>query len=119
MNDSTPPLWPAPWIRAALGTAVLATLEDGPLHGYGIAAALQERGFGRPKGGSLYPLLTTLEENGTLSAVWEQGESGPGRRTYHLTETGRERLSSERRDWHLLAEALGPSATASNEKSEQ
>lgn len=119
MNESTSPRWPAPWVRAALGTAVLATLEDGPLHGYGIAAALQERGFGRPKGGSLYPLLTTLEENGTLSAVWEQGESGPGRRTYHLTEAGRERLASERHDWHRLAGALGQATTISNERSEQ
>lgn len=100
------PRWPAAWLRAALGTAVLTVLDDGPLHGYGIAVALQERGFGRPRGGSLYPLLASLESDGALTANWAQAASGPGRKTYGLTGTGRARLHQERTSWRELADEL-------------
>lgn len=101
------PLWPTPWVRATLGTATLAVLSDGPLHGYGIAVTLAERGFGRPKGGSLYPLLATLEADGAVTAIWAPGASGPGRKTYALTDTGRTRLAQERASWRHLVEELG------------
>lgn len=98
--------WPPTWSRAALGTAVLASLEHAPLHGYGIAQAVSERGFGRPKGGSLYPLLTALENDGAVVAQWEEGQSGPGRRNYALTPHGRARLNAEREAWRTLVASL-------------
>lgn len=107
MDDASEPRWPAPWVRAALPTAVLAALGDGALHGYAIAQRLAGRGLGRPRGGSLYPLLSTLEADGAVSAAWDQGESGPGRRTYALTAAGAQRLADERRAWVALAGALG------------
>lgn len=100
------PLWPPAWTRAALGTAVLACLEHEDLHGYGIATRLAARGLGRPKGGSLYPLLSALEQDGALQATWSAGDAGPGRRTYRLTDHGRARLHDERRDWARLTAAL-------------
>lgn len=102
------PLWPASWVRAALSTAVLAALEAEDLHGYAIAERLAQHGFGRPKGGSLYPLLGSLEEQGAVEAAWSHSERGPGRRTYRLTATGQVRLDQERSDWERLAVALGP-----------
>lgn len=107
MADQGSLRWPTPWVRAALGTAVLASLEDGPLHGYAIALRLEERGFGRPRGGSLYPLLNTLESTGAVTAAWSEGDSGPGRRSYALTDEGRRRLARERTDWSALVAALG------------
>lgn len=105
MSDST---WPAPWVRAVLGTAVLAVLEGEPRHGYGIAEALDGRGLGRPRGGSLYPLLQALEDAGAVTATWEPGPTGPGRRTYVLTDSGRHRLTQERDGWQQLTAALSP-----------
>lgn len=108
MDDAaTTPRFPPAWVRAALGTAVLAAVEHGPLHGYAIAAALERRGLGRPRGGSLYPLLATLEQDGALVAAWEHGATGPGRRTYELTDVGRTRLAREREEWRALTAALG------------
>lgn len=105
MNE-TDAAWPQAWVRAALGTAVLAVLQDGPLHGYGIANQLAVRGFGRPKGGSLYPLLNRLESEDALHAYWESQETGPGRRTYALTDAGHARLMQERGQWASLIAAL-------------
>lgn len=111
MSD-TEPHWPAPWVRAVLPTAVLAALEDGGLHGYAIAQRLAARGLGRPRGGSLYPLLSALEADGAVTASWDQGESGPGRRSYALTTVGAERLAQERAAWSALTDALSPSHLA-------
>lgn len=108
MTGASAPRWPAAWVRAALGTGVLASLEHGPLHGYAIAVALERVGLGRPRGGSLYPLLNALEQDGAVVARWQDGEGGPGRRTYTLTPTGVERLRQERIDWAGLTAALAP-----------
>ncbi|WP_376707678.1 PadR family transcriptional regulator [Nocardioides alcanivorans] len=89
-------VFPGPWVRALLPTAVLACVDAGPLHGYAIAQALGELGFGVPKGGSLYPALARLEEDGALEAAWVPGPSGPARREYTLTAQGYERLEGER-----------------------
>ncbi|GAB2709409.1 PadR family transcriptional regulator PadR [Microbacterium marinum] len=88
---------------------MLAVLAEEPRHGYAIALALESRGLGRPRGGSLYPTLAGLEADGAIVAIWESGESGPGRRTYSLTPAGLERLSDERAKWMELTLALGDS----------
>ncbi|MCI1650239.1 PadR family transcriptional regulator [Bifidobacterium tibiigranuli] len=104
--------WPALWIRAAMRTAILQTVEHEPLHGYGIVLALEANGFGRPKGGSLYPILDELTEGGWLTSQWEEASSGPGRKVYALTDAGQSRLRDERKQWSALAAALhaGPGA---------
>lgn len=99
--------WPAAWSRTALPTAILAVLRDSARHGYALATQLQARGFGRPRGGSLYPLLGRLEDEGLIESTWEPGGSGPGRRAYSLTAKGRQRLEWELGRWAALAAALG------------
>ncbi|WP_010524766.1 PadR family transcriptional regulator [Nesterenkonia sp. F] len=107
MVDDPSPDWPAPWVRAALSTAVLAALQEEPQHGYGIAVALERRGFGRPRGGSLYPLLGGLEDEGLIAASWADGAGGPRRRVYRLTDPGHRRLQEDRDRWRALVDALG------------
>ena len=99
--------WPALWVRAAMRTAILACLEAGPLHGYGIALALEAIGFGRPKGGSLYPILEDLKVADAIADEWEPSDGGPGRRVYRLTDDGHARLERERMQWDSLVDALG------------
>ncbi|CUR58574.1 Putative PadR family transcriptional regulator (fragment) [metagenome] len=98
--------WPAPWVRAALDLAVLASLTSGRLHGYAIAQSLASHGFGLLKGGSLYPVLSRLEEAGDVEAAWTEGQGGPGRREYELTSAGRDRLDRELASWRELSETL-------------
>ncbi|MFX0537130.1 PadR family transcriptional regulator [Ornithinimicrobium sp. Y1847] len=104
MSDD--PRWPAPWVRAALDLAILGSLIDGPLHGYALAQTLGERGFGRLRGGSLYPVLSRLEESGLVSTTWVEGESGPGRKDYELTPDGRAHLRDALADWADLTTEL-------------
>ncbi|GAB46906.1 PadR family transcriptional regulator [Mobilicoccus pelagius] len=112
MNE-VPARWPQAWVRAVLEIALLTVLEDGPAHGYALAEALADRGFGRLRGGSLYPVLARLEEAGDVTTTWEEGAGGPGRRTYAITDTGRARRATELDELAALVQALGdgPGAT--------
>lgn len=101
------PRWPTTWIRALLPSAILACLEDAPLHGYAIAHALGSHGFGVPKGGSLYPALARLEESAAIAAEWVPGPSGPARRQYTLTPAGRRQLARDRTALEALTATLG------------
>lgn len=86
---------------------VLAVLQDGPLHGYGIAQDIDLRTGGevsiRP--GSLYRVLDRLVRMGLLEPT-EEGSSGNDdrRRDYAITACGKEALLTEAR---LLVSVAG------------
>ena len=98
--------WPAAWVRAALEPAILGALTAGPLHGYGIAQTLAARGFGTLRGGSLYPVLARLEEAGHVSTRWVEGQGGPGRKDYALTDAGRAEYADAVASFRALGAAL-------------
>ena len=91
--------WPSDWMRAALGLCVLRTVATGPTYGYAIAAALEESGFGRVKGGTLYPLLARFETAGWIAVEWRVGTGGPERKYLSLTDAGRRELEAQSVMW--------------------
>ena len=95
--DSTQ--WPSEWARAALPGAVLALVSDEDAYGYLIAQRLAEAGFGTIKGSTLYPLLARLEQDGSLASTWRDGDGGPGRKYYSVTDAGRHALDEHRAAW--------------------
>jgi PadR family transcriptional regulator PadR len=95
--------WPPQWLRGVLELAVLAVVDRGETYGYRIAADLEDAGFGVVKGGTLYPLLARLEEDGAVSATWRESPSGPGRKWYSTTPAGRRRLHDQAESWRAFA----------------
>ena len=73
---------------------LLVLAERSPLHGYELIAELEERSGGRwrPSPGSMYPALGRLEEKGLIVGTTDAGDDsdGAGKRSYELTEDGRE-----------------------------
>jgi DNA-binding PadR family transcriptional regulator len=67
--------------------AILALLREGPRNGYQIMSDIEERSCGawRPSPGAVYPALSQLADEGLIA-----GEESAGRRTYGLTDAGRE-----------------------------
>lgn len=78
--------------RGDVRTAVLALLAENPMHGYQIIREIEERSGGtwKPSAGSVYPTLQLLADEGLISA-----EESNGRKTYVLTEAGREVAEEE------------------------
>ena len=83
-------------------------LSMGPLHGYAIAARLEQVSEGalQLNMGSLYPGLLRLEQRGLIRAKWETTEKNRRARFYRLTPAGRKQLDVERAGWEKMAGIL-------------
>ena len=73
--------------------AIMTILARGPLHGYRIAEAAAEypmfSGLG-PDPTGVYRILRVMEERGLVVSAWDISDSGPAKRSYQLTDHGRE-----------------------------
>ena len=96
-------------LQGTLELLVLRTLAWGPLHGHGIAVAI-ERESEREllvDHGSLYPALQRLERSGAIAAEWgESAATGRRARLYKLTPEGRRQLRRETSRWQRLLTAM-------------
>lgn len=99
--------WPSDWLRGVLGPAVLSILSEGEAYGYLIAQRLEQGGLGQVKGGTLYPLLARHESTGLLASSWQEGDGGPGRKFFRLTEKGSIELSRLRERWRTFSQRAG------------
>ena len=93
------------FLRGTLDLMVLGSLEAlGPLHGYAIAARLEQvsRGALVPNMGTLYPGLMRLEQRGMIKATWGVTENKRSARYYEITAAGRRALASERKEWDRM-----------------
>lgn len=96
-------------LQGTLDLLILQTLIFKPMHGQGIARAIQSQSDEvlLVDHGSLYPALQRLESRGWISAEWGTSENNRKARFYTLTPGGRERLSEETRQWHRFSAAIG------------
>jgi PadR family transcriptional regulator PadR len=95
--------------QTALDLLVLTVLERrGPLHGYGIATAIEDLSEEalRVEEGSLYPALHRMEELGWIAAEWKTSETGRRARFYRVTKAGRKQLMAESERWTNFSAAV-------------
>jgi DNA-binding PadR family transcriptional regulator len=70
-------------------------LAEGPLHGYRLVARIGELpGFAgqKPDASGVYRFLKTMEGKGLVTASWDISESGPAKKSYQITDEGRQCL---------------------------
>ena len=94
-------------LKGHLDTLLLASLENGPLHGYAVKEALRDGSgarFDLPTG-TIYPALRRLEAAGLVTGTWAE-TGGRRRRAYQLTPAGRRRLAGDRAAWRDFASAV-------------
>lgn len=86
--------------RGQIRTALLALLEDEPMHGYEMIRRIDDRSGGRwkPSPGAVYPTLQQLADEGLVTVVEEDGK-----RVFSLTPEGVEAVAglsdSDREPW--------------------
>jgi DNA-binding PadR family transcriptional regulator len=78
--------------RGDVRSAILALLDDRPMHGYEMIQELEERTGGRwrPSAGSIYPTLQLLEDEGLVTA-----EEVDGRKVFSLTDSGKKEVPEQ------------------------
>lgn len=84
-------------MNAGIASLVLLSVmrqASEPMYGYQVAKLLEENSLEEPmmKQGALYPVLRSLEKSGLLDSKVEPSVSGPPRRYYTITDTGRQTL---------------------------
>lgn len=74
-------------------TCLLVLLVDQTCHGYSLAEQLGEFGFADVNVSTLYRIMRKMEDDGWVRSSWEEGEKGPQKRVYAITDVGLEALS--------------------------
>ncbi|MEV4350642.1 PadR family transcriptional regulator [Actinoplanes sp. NPDC049596] len=97
---------PRPWLHGFLDLCLLAMLRERPDYGYGLAQRLSAAGVADVPGGTLYPALLRLEQQGLAVPDWQPSESGPRRKYYAITHAGREFLDGQATEWRQFRDGV-------------
>lgn len=95
-------------VQGTLDMLILKSLALEPMHGYGIAARLEQmsKGTFRINAGSLFVGLQRLERAGVIKSEWKATENSRRAKYYILTQPGRKRLDNETREWGRQVAAI-------------
>jgi len=91
--------------KGVLEFCILSILVDGDAYTSEILGHLKNAKLLVVEG-TVYPLLTRLKNAGLLNYRWEESTSGPPRKYYGLTETGKLFLKELNTTWSDLVEAV-------------
>jgi len=93
-------------LKGLLDPCILAVIATEEAYGYEIVRRLTVAGLGDVAEGSAYPALARLERGGLLASRRVESDSGPPRKYYRLTPSGRATLEEWTRDWRKLSVAV-------------
>ena len=91
--------------KGVLEYCILSILKDGEAYTSDILVTLKDAKMLVVEG-TIYPLLTRLKNAGLLAYRWEESTSGPPRKYYALTETGKLFLTELNITWSELQQAV-------------
>lgn len=93
----------APMRKGLLEFLILAIVSSGKVYAADILERLSRTDFATQEG-TLYPLLSRMRRDQLLDHEWQESGSGPPRKYYKLTPTGRKQLAEFSAYWkHLTA----------------
>jgi len=91
--------------KGVLEFCILSILQHGDAYTSEILSKLKDAKMLVVEG-TVYPLLTRLKNAGLLNYRWEESTSGPPRKYYGLTETGKLFLAELNTTWSELVTAV-------------
>ncbi|MFD5557443.1 PadR family transcriptional regulator [Streptomyces sp. NPDC127068] len=92
--------------KGVLEYCVLAQLREGPRYGVELLDGLSSVKVMTTSQGTIYPLLTRLRRDRSVDTFLRESPSGPARRYYTLTATGRAALAEFTASWPPFREAV-------------
>ncbi len=95
-------------LKGIAPVVVLEILSRGPMYGYELSQAIQQRShdiltLGK---GTLYPLLYNLEAKKLIRGRWQQAETSRNRRYYSITSKGKTELAKQKEQLRELTTGL-------------
>lgn len=95
------------WLKGVLDLCVLGMLRDREAYGYELGQDLEFAGLGPIKGGTLYPVLSRLEDEGFLETSWRASDLGPDRKYYRITPAGTDVVNEMGKAWSTFSDSVG------------
>lgn len=92
--------------RGALEYCVLALVAGEERYAVDLVRELGEIEALVTSEGTLYPLLSRLRREGLVATTWRESETGPPRRYYRITESGRVALRAFGEEWTSFRDAV-------------
>ncbi|MDJ1137176.1 PadR family transcriptional regulator [Streptomyces iconiensis] len=92
--------------KGVLEYCVLALLRDGPRYAVELLRGLEAVELMATSQGTVYPLLSRLRRDELVATNWQESTSGPPRRYYELTPTGRAALDAFAAIWPDFRDAV-------------
>ena len=90
--------------KGVLEMCVMALLSRADGYAYDIASRLAEDiGMGE---GTIYPLMRRMQADGLVKTYLEESSSGPPRKYYQLTKSGRAALMAQTAEWIAFSEGV-------------
>ena len=95
-------------LKGVLGLVLLHLIDERESYGYELVERVHGLGLTEVPDGSIYPALGRLERDGHVTSHLVPSPSGPARKYYRLSPSGREHLESRGASWLRLVEAVTP-----------
>ncbi|MFI9825651.1 PadR family transcriptional regulator [Streptomyces sp. NPDC052013] len=92
--------------RGVLEYCVLALLRGGSRYGVELLRELGQVEVMVTSEGTIYPLLSRLRRESLVTTTWQESSSGPPRRYYELTASGRQALDEFTAEWPRFHDAV-------------
>ncbi|MDZ4373191.1 MAG: PadR family transcriptional regulator [Phenylobacterium sp.] len=90
--------------KGALELCVLAMLSHADSYAYEIASRLADAiGMGE---GTIYPLMRRLQGDGLVETYLVESSSGPPRKYYRLSDSGRKTFDGQKDAWTSFSSAV-------------
>ncbi len=86
--------------KGVLELCVLAVINRKDSYGYEIVESLAD--IINMSEGTIYPMLRRLSKENYVEIYYKESQTGPQRKYYKITETGKEYLKKSYEDWNTL-----------------
>jgi PadR family transcriptional regulator PadR len=93
-------------LKGTLDMCLLAIIAQQPCYGYEMVQRLAQHGLALVSEGSIYPLLSRLQQRGYLEGHLVPSTDGPPRKYYRLTSRGAGQLAEWQAEWESFAGAV-------------
>jgi len=93
-------------LKGTLDMCLLATIAKRPCYGYEMVQQLAQQGLDLVSEGSIYPLLSRLQQHGYIEGYLVPSTDGPKRKYYRLLPAGAKQLEQWQAEWETFAQAV-------------
>lgn len=94
-------------LKGTLDMCLLALIGRQPCYGYEMVQQLARQGLDLVSEGSIYPLLSRLQQRCYIEGYLVPSIDGPKRKYYRLLPEGAKQLARWQAEWETFAQAVG------------